>query len=169
MEAENKTYEWNVPDIKTLPEYPTVKEFTDPNATTVESSHDVEPLKIVKSEKVVEIEKEKIHLHQPTKEEQIAWTVGDIAFRYSRKAGRINMEHQRTLETVSIRISNDFSISGDQEFREETTEPRVFTCSMWQIQWDLRDVQQSGFITLRFTDTLMEIRLPIAVPFYSTP
>jgi hypothetical protein len=168
-EAEERTREWGVPDVKGVPEYPQIKGFTEPIIAPVENlteprveataaqSH--ETVKQIEAPVAEEREVKTVEVRTST-EEHLAWSVGDLAFRYSPKAGRANIVHQRTLETATVRVAEREFTSGDVELETGKGSSLVFTCPKWQIECDLRGIEDRGFFTLRFLDTGMEIHLP---------
>jgi hypothetical protein len=88
------------------------------------------------------------------------WVVGDLSFRYSPKAGRVNIEDQLTLQTATILVTERKCTSGDMEFGADKGSSAVFKCPKWQIECDLSTIREAGFLTLRFLKTGIEIRLP---------
>ncbi len=96
-------------------------------------------------------------------DDQTAWTVGLLAFRYSHKAGRINIEHIKTLETATIRIAERKCTSDDVDFIENALKGDSYICQKWQFECDMTKLAL-GDIRLHFRNINMEIIFHVLDP-----
>lgn len=124
-EAEERIKAWGIADPESIPEFPVIKGFTKPiNRKGI-------PATLPSSE--------------ASREQQTVWQMGDLAFRYSRPAQRVNIEHQATLETAIVRIAERKCISDDMHVIEVSGNEPVFLYAHWMLRCDLTKVE-SGVI-----------------------
>ncbi|MCS6772371.1 MAG: type III secretion HpaP family protein [Kiritimatiellae bacterium] len=170
-EAEEKLREWGIADVEEIPEFPIIKGLTEPHPPPAseqevqESTPFIPPgaRSIPKPEaSVVASVKAQPPEVLPNTELHMDWTVGDLAFRFSPKASRINLEHRRTLETATVLLVERKCRSNDVNFVPLSEDSLVFKCGEWQIECDLRGLDQSEFFSFRFLDTGIEIRVPFS-------
>lgn len=126
-EAETRIRKWGITDPESIPEFPAIKGFTEPLNRQAASA--TRPPS------------------RDSRNQQSVWEMGELAFRYSRLAQRVNIEHQTTLETAIVRIAERKCTSDDMDVIEASGDELVFIYTHWRLECDLRAV---GMGTIKF-------------------
>lgn len=111
-EAEDAVIAWEIKNSNEIPDYPRVLGLADPAPVPATGPEPPAPSKIAPSltpseelrgmvASPMRIPAE-VSAPEDPRRGQVVWAVGDLAFRYSRESGRINIEHQRTLIRVNL-------------------------------------------------------------------
>lgn len=142
-EARAKARQWGVGNIGKIPEYPHLKGLTTVTSDYTASPHEPE----ARAEGVTRVD------------QRLTWMVGELAFRFSGEAGRVNIEHERTMATATVLLDEAACKSGDVKFEE--TGDSIFYCAEWRMQCELGGVKSGGVLVFRFIDTGVRVEVPV--------
>jgi len=168
-EAEEKVRAWGIADAYALPEYAAVRGFTQPVALPLSrhalqvSSKEPSTPPSLEADKPKEEPTSRAPVKPPPKpldSHHLVWSVGELTFRYSKEARRINVEHRKTLETATIHLGEGRCTSSDVEFVSEGGNQGVFICRRWDLACDVSRLHD-GHVGIRFPGERFEVLLQV--------